>query len=121
MLTDVLRVVRWTDHPLLITSPSCSADQAPLRMRAMCLMCFCFGLWVYARHGFSSRDQRSMLFCRCSRCFGHVPRGQWALQEADMLVLIDRSACLVEPLHLWLAHEVLASYSTHGLPSRAPS
>ena len=33
----------------------------------------------------------------CRRC-GCVPRGQRALLEADMLELIDRSACLVEPV-----------------------
>ena len=30
--------------------------------------------------------------------FGCVPRGQRALLDADMLELIDRSACLVEPV-----------------------
>ena len=29
---------------------------------------------------------------------GHVPHGQWALLDADMPLLIDRSACLVEPV-----------------------
>ena len=33
----------------------------------------------------------------CRRC-GCVPRGQRALLDADMLELIDRSACLVEPV-----------------------
>ena len=28
---------------------------------------------------------------------GFVPHGQWALLDADMLALIDRSACPVEP------------------------
>ena len=30
--------------------------------------------------------------------YGRVPRGQWALLDADMFELIDRSACLVEPV-----------------------
>ena len=30
-------------------------------------------------------------------CEWHVPRGQWALLDADMSQLIDRSSCLVEP------------------------
>ena len=44
-------------------------------------------------------EQRSalLLFCRCHRCVGHVPRGQWALLDADMLVLMDRSASLTGP------------------------
>ena len=29
---------------------------------------------------------------------GHVPHGQWALLDTDMPLLIDRSACLVEPV-----------------------
>ena len=29
---------------------------------------------------------------------GHVPHGQWALLNEDMRLLIDRSACLVEPV-----------------------
>ena len=61
-------------------------------------------------------EQRSALLLFCShRCFGYVPRGQWALLGADMLVLIDRSACLVEPLHLWSAHQVLASLVVRSL------
>ena len=30
--------------------------------------------------------------------YGRVPRGQWELLDANMLELIDRSACLVEPV-----------------------
>ena len=30
--------------------------------------------------------------------YGRVPRGQWALLNADMLQMIDQSACLVEPV-----------------------
>ena len=37
----------------------------------------------------------------CRRC-GCVPRGQRALLDADMLELIDRSACLVEPFSVEL-------------------
>ena len=40
--------------------------------------------------------------CSCSRCswplFGFVPRGQRAPLDSDMPLLIDRSACLVEPV-----------------------
>ena len=32
------------------------------------------------------------------RACGYVPRGQWALLDTDMPKLIDRSACLVEPV-----------------------
>ena len=68
---------------------------------------------------FRSGDTRSRSFLRCvlpwfgfpllrppgcrllSRGYcriGHVAHGQWALLDADMLELIDRSACLVEPV-----------------------
>ena len=41
--------------------------------------------------------------------------GQWALLDADMLVVIDRSACLVEPSHLWSAYKVLGSLVVRSL------
>ena len=58
-----------------------------------------------------------MLFFRSRRCVGHVLHGQWALLATDMLVLIDRSACLVEPntcdQRIKCAR---ASRSAHGSP-----
>ena len=47
----------------------------------------------------AAREQRSalLLLCRGDCRVGHVPHGQWALLDADMLVLIDRPACLAEP------------------------
>ena len=44
-----------------------------------------------------SPEAALLLFCSGSRCDGRVPHGQWALLDAHMLVLIDRSARLVEP------------------------
>ena len=42
--------------------------------------------------------QSLRLFAAVAAAFGCVPRGQRALLDADMLELIDRSACLVEPV-----------------------
>ena len=39
-----------------------------------------------------------------------VPHGQWALFDADILVMIDRSACLVEPLCRGARSESLCSF-----------
>ena len=39
---------------------------------------------------------------------GHVTRGQWALLDADMLELIDRSTCLVEPVSVALDDRILS-------------
>ena len=43
-----------------------------------------------------ARSHRSSSSCGRHRV-GHVPHGQWALLGTDTLVLIDRSACPVEP------------------------
>ena len=42
--------------------------------------------------------QSLRLFAAVAAAVGCVPRGQRALLDADMLELIDRSACLVEPV-----------------------
>ena len=60
------------------------------------LLLFCYGLWVAIPP--KLLEQRSTLLLTCShRCVGRVPRGQWARLDSDTLVLIDKSACLVEP------------------------
>ena len=35
---------------------------------------------------------------RSGRSFGCVPHGRWALLDADILIMVDQSACLVEPV-----------------------
>ena len=96
----MLRVVSWTDQPSR-TSPSSSGPlhilqrTGGLGVHASVLRVSYFGLWDVSHQSFSSRGRHSCSFCS-SRCFGYVPRGQWAPLGADMLVLIDRSACLVE-------------------------
>ena len=42
--------------------------------------------------------QSLRLFAAVAAAVGCVPRGQRALLDADMLELIDQSACLVEPV-----------------------
>ena len=82
---------------------------------------FCTSLWAWLSaivHSFAldrrvtalasgSRSRQSFLECdqhsflpqlSPQRACGYVPRGQWALLDADMPKLIDRSACLVEPV-----------------------
>ena len=65
----------------------------------------CSGSSCYRPPG--SRSRQSFLECAQhsflpqlspQRACGYVPRGQWALLDADMPKLIDRSACLVEPV-----------------------
>ena len=106
MLTHVLRVVCWTDQSLW-TSLSCSGDQLSVDTSVLRV---CSAL----ASGVDSHRRRSpLLLFRCCghRRAGRVPRGQWALLDTDMLVLIDRPACLVEPsLHLRSAHQVLAPH-----------
>ena len=49
--------------------------------------------------GCSPAEAQSLrLFAAVAAAVGCVPRGQRALLDADMLELIDRSACLVEPV-----------------------
>ena len=49
--------------------------------------------------GCSPAEAQSLrLFAAVAAAAGCVPRGQRALLDADMLELIDRSACLVEPV-----------------------
>ena len=45
----------------------------------------------------SSRVQSSLTPAAVAAALGHVPHGQWAPLDADMLELIDWSTCLVEP------------------------
>ena len=48
-------------------------------------------------HSQQSSAAALLLSCSGSRCYGHVPHGQWALLDTRILALIDRSVCLVEP------------------------
>ena len=49
--------------------------------------------------GCSPAEAQSLrLFAAVAAAVGCAPRGQRALLDADMLELIDRSACLVEPV-----------------------
>ena len=80
---------------------------------------FCTSLWAWLPRSFTrllwivvlllwlpgSRSRQSFLECdqhsflpqlSPQRACGYVPLGQWALLDADMPKLIDRSACLVE-------------------------
>ena len=52
---------------------------------------------------------------------GHVPHGQWALLDIDMPLLIDRSACLVEPVTVeLLAPPVLVLSPQQARPTPRP-
>ena len=52
---------------------------------------------------------------------GHVPHGQWALLDADMPLLIDQSACLVEPVAVeLLAPPVLVLSPQQARPTPRP-
>ena len=79
----------------------CSSRRRPalvanLSVDASVILLFCFGLWIAIPP--KLREQRSTLLLTCSHCcVGRVPRGQWARLDSDTLVLIDRSACLLEP------------------------
>ena len=67
------------------------------------LLLFCFGLLVAIPP--KLLEQRSTLLLTCSHhCIGRVPRGQWACLDSDTLVVIDRSACLVEMIGFGLPH-----------------
>ena len=93
MLTHAPRVVCWTDQPLFFTSPSCSGGQPEYGCERASRVLF----WLRVAIPPKLLEQSSTLLLTCShRCASHVPRGQWALLDADMLALIDRSACLVE-------------------------
>ena len=90
----------------------CSAPLFGLGFRDRALVCsgsscYRFGLPGRAPcQSFLECDQHSFLpQLSPQRACGYVPRGQWALLDADMPKLIDRSACLVEPVvveSLWL-------------------
>ena len=61
------------------------------------LRVFCFGLRVAIPPKSSLSRARHSCSPAATPALAIVPRGRWALLDADMLVLIDRSACLVEP------------------------
>ena len=61
-----------------------------LSMTSIVLRVYCFGLRAHV-------PPKLLEFCSHNAASGHVPHGQWALLGTDTLVLIDRSACLVEP------------------------
>ena len=92
----------------------CSARRRPalvisLSTDASVLRVFCFGLWVYIPP--KLLEQRSALLLSGShRCVGHVPRGQWALLDADMFV--------VTSLHVWWSLAlVVGTPRAHESPS----
>ena len=58
---------------------------------------FCFGLWRRLPLKLLEQSSAFLLFCSGHRPVGHVPHGQWARLGADILALIDPSACLVDP------------------------
>ena len=51
---------------------------------------------------------------------GCVPHGQWALLDADILIMIDRSACLVEPVLVSGAVVFLPVPTHQALPAPRP-
>ena len=58
-----------------------------------------FGFPLLRPPGHDPAEAQSLrLSAAVAAAFGCVPRGQRALLDADMLELIDRSACLVEPV-----------------------
>ena len=59
---------------------------------------FRFGLrgWLPPNLSRPAESQSLRLSAAVAAALGCVPHGQWALLDADMLVMIDRSACLVE-------------------------
>ena len=97
MLTHVLRVVCWIGQSLC-TSLSCSGDE-PGRGHERASRVFCFGLWGRLPPKLFEQSSALLLFRCCGHCrAGRVPRGQWALLDTDLLVLIDRSAT---GQHVW--------------------
>ena len=88
------------------------AQVISLGVDASMLLLFCYGLWVAIPP--MLLEQRSTLLLTCNhRCVGRVPRGQYARLDSDTLVLIDRSACLVEPCACD-RHIKRTSWSAHG-------
>ena len=65
--------------------------------------------------GVHSRRSSVRLSAAVAAAFGCVPRGQQALLDADMLELIDRSTCLVEPV------TVLCSSRACAVPAASTS
>ena len=68
---------------------------APLRAERGYERASCSSLRPLGAH--PTEAELSRLLSRGDCRVGHVAHGQWALLDADTLVLIDRSACLVEP------------------------
>ena len=73
------------------TSPSESGDQSEYG-------CDRGLVFPASASGLQSRRSSVRLSAAVAAAFGCVPRGQRALLDADMLELIDRSTCLVEPV-----------------------
>ena len=67
--------------------------------------------------GLQSRRSSVRLSAAVAAAFGYVPRGQRALLDADMLELIDRSTCLVEPVTVG----VLCSSRACAVPAASTS
>ena len=102
LLTHVLRVVCWTDQSsctfdVLLRSASHLTTHEGLSVDTSVSRVFCFGLCGRLPPKLLEQSSALLLFCSGHRRVGHVPHGQWALLGTHMIVLIDRSACLVEP------------------------
>ena len=107
-LRDVLRVVCWTDqhHCSLPSRAAREGLTFELSCSGFASTSFsCSGgqpehehdhVFASVASASGARSHRSSSSCDRHRV-GHVPHGQWALLGTDTLVLIDRSACLVEP------------------------
>ena len=83
----------WSDG---LTTPG---QLAILSTDVVVLCVFRFGLWVALPPKLSRCDSSAAV----AAAFGCVPRGQWALLDADVFALIDGSSCLLEPLLVGIA------------------
>ena len=115
-------------RPGLPTSPLCTS---PLSLSA-CVpraipAAFCLGLALRVPlrpPGLTPAEAQSLrLSAAVAAALGCVPHCQWALLDADMLVMIDRSACLVELVLVGRAFFALsgACASIHAGTSSAAS
>ena len=85
--------------------------------------CFRFGLRAAVPPKLCLRVRTTLVPAAVTAAYGCVPRGQWAPLDADMFELIDRSACLVEPVVVGraiLLLPVLAQTCTQHVQRRDP-
>ena len=73
-----------------------SSDFALLGFPRSCTRLLWFVVFALRPPGCTPAEALLRLSAAVAAAYGRVPRGQWALLNADMLELIDRSACLVE-------------------------